>query len=55
MAGSYRQRHPEHTVFYQVKFLHTATGFELMPGVVAVIQTFGDRINGLCTLLSPYH
>ena len=28
-----------------VKFLHTATGFELMPGVVAVIQTFGDRIN----------
>jgi hypothetical protein len=28
-----------------VKFLHTATGLELMPGVVAVIQTFGDRIN----------
>lgn len=28
-----------------VKFLHTATGFELLPGVVAVIQTFGDRIN----------
>jgi hypothetical protein len=28
-----------------VKFLHTATGLELMPGVLAVIQTFGDRIN----------
>lgn len=28
-----------------VKFLHTVTGFELMPGVVTVIQTFGDRIN----------
>ena len=28
-----------------VKFLHTVTGLELMPGVVAVIQTFGDRIN----------
>jgi ribosomal protein S27E len=28
-----------------VKFLHTATGHKLMPGVVAVIQTFGDRIN----------
>ncbi len=28
-----------------VRFLHTATGLELMPGVVAVIQTFGDRIN----------
>jgi hypothetical protein len=28
-----------------VKFLHTATGLELMPGVVAVIQTFGERIN----------
>lgn len=28
-----------------VKFLHTATGLELMPGVVAVIQTFGNRIN----------
>jgi len=28
-----------------VKFLHTATGLEIMPGVVAVIQTFGDRIN----------
>jgi hypothetical protein len=28
-----------------MKFLHTATGLELMPGVVAVIQTFGDRIN----------
>jgi hypothetical protein len=28
-----------------VKFLYTATGLELMPGVVAVIQTFGDRIN----------
>ena len=27
------------------KFLHTVTGLELMPGVVAVIQTFGDRIN----------
>ena len=23
----------------------SATGLELMPGVVAVIQTFGDRIN----------
>ena len=105
MAGIYRQRHPEHTVFYRVffycferflreyedrfekeygyfrpviqvvftvpkmlrlffrfrrkllndlclsavrallKFFHTATGLELMPGVVAVIQTFGDRIN----------
>jgi ribosomal protein S27E len=28
-----------------VKFLYTATGSELMPGVMAVIQTFGDRIN----------
>jgi len=28
-----------------VKFLHSATGLELRPGVVAVIQTFGDRIN----------
>ncbi|MGB6340269.1 MAG: transposase zinc-binding domain-containing protein [Candidatus Aminicenantaceae bacterium] len=28
-----------------VKFLHTVSGWELMPGVVAVIQTFGDRIN----------
>jgi hypothetical protein len=28
-----------------VKFLHTATGLELMPGVVGVIQTFGNRIN----------
>jgi hypothetical protein len=28
-----------------VKFLHTATGIEIMPGVVAVIQTFGGRIN----------
>jgi hypothetical protein len=28
-----------------VKYLHTATGLELMPGVVAVIQAFGDRIN----------
>jgi len=28
-----------------MKFLHTATGLELLPGVVAVIQTFGDRIN----------
>jgi hypothetical protein len=28
-----------------VRFLHTVTGLELMPGVVAVIQTFGDRIN----------
>ena len=28
-----------------VKFFHTATDLELMPGVVAVIQTFGDRIN----------
>ena len=27
-----------------LKFFHTATGLELMPGVVAVIQTFGDRI-----------
>jgi len=26
-----------------VKFLYTVTGLELMPGVVAVIQTFGDR------------
>ena len=25
--------------------LHTATGLDLMPGVVIVIQTFGDRIN----------
>ena len=28
-----------------LKFFHTSTGLELMPGVVAVIQTFGDRIN----------
>jgi hypothetical protein len=30
---------------FVIKFLHTATGLELMPGVVTVIQTFGDRIN----------
>jgi hypothetical protein len=28
-----------------LKFFHTATDLELMPGVVAVIQTFGSRIN----------
>jgi hypothetical protein len=28
-----------------VKFLRTTTSLEMMPGVVAVIQTFGDRIN----------
>ncbi len=28
-----------------VKFLHAASSRVLMPGVVAVIQTFGDRIN----------
>jgi len=28
-----------------VKFLHTITGIELMPGVIAVTQTFGDCIN----------
>jgi len=28
-----------------VKFLHIATGIEIMPGVMAVIQTFGGRIN----------
>ncbi len=28
-----------------LSFLYAATGLELMPGVVAVIQTFGDRIN----------
>jgi hypothetical protein len=28
-----------------LKFFHTATDLELRPGVVAVIQTFGDRIN----------
>ncbi len=28
-----------------VKFLHTVSTQELMPGVVAVIQTFGDRLN----------
>jgi len=28
-----------------LKFFHTATGLEIMPGVVAVTQTFGDRIN----------
>ena len=28
-----------------VIFSHTATSLELMPGLVAVIQTFGDRIN----------
>jgi len=33
------------SVRFLVKFLYTATGLELMPGVVAVIQTFGDRIN----------
>jgi hypothetical protein len=33
------------TVQALVKFLHSATGLEIMPGVVAVIQTFGDRIN----------
>jgi len=28
-----------------LKFFHTATGLEITPGVVAVIQTFGARIN----------
>lgn len=28
-----------------LKYFHTVTGHELMPGVVAVIQTFGDHIN----------
>jgi len=28
-----------------LKYLKFVTGRELMPGVVAVIQTFGDRIN----------
>jgi len=28
-----------------LKYLKFVTGEELMPGVVAVIQTFGDRIN----------
>jgi hypothetical protein len=28
-----------------LKVFHTATGLEIMPGVVSVIQTFGDRIN----------
>jgi len=28
-----------------LKYFRTVTGNELMPGVVAVIQTFGDRIN----------
>jgi len=30
-----------------LKFFHSATGIELMPGVVAVIQTFGDCINSI--------
>lgn len=34
-----------------VKFLLTATGLELMPGLVAVIQTLGDRIN----FISSWH
>jgi len=33
------------TVHALLKYFHTVTGHELMPGVVAVIQTFGDRIN----------
>jgi len=28
-----------------LKYFRAVTGLELMPGVVAVIQTFGDRIN----------
>jgi hypothetical protein len=28
-----------------LRFFYTATALELMPGVVAVIQTFGERIN----------
>jgi hypothetical protein len=28
-----------------LKYFRAVTGFDLMPGVVAVIQTFGDRIN----------
>lgn len=28
-----------------LKYFETVTDHELMPGVVAVIQTFGDRIN----------
>jgi len=28
-----------------LKYFHAVTGLESMPGVVAVIQTFGDRIN----------
>jgi hypothetical protein len=33
------------TVYALLKYFHTVTGHELMPGVVAVTQTFGDRIN----------
>jgi len=33
------------TVQALLKYFRTFTGLDLMPGVVAVIQTFGDRIN----------
>jgi len=33
------------SVQYPLKYFKTVSGQELMPGIVAVIQTFGDRIN----------
>jgi hypothetical protein len=53
MAGVYRPRRPERTVLYRVLFHHFERfvadqeyeRFEKAYGVVAVIQTFGDRIN----------
>ena len=61
MAGVYRPRHPERTVLYRVLFHHFdrfLTEYEsrferengffrpiVKEGVIAAIQTFGDRIN----------
>jgi hypothetical protein len=58
MAGVYRPRHPERSVLYRLlgalcrsalrsltRYFEVVTGSELMPGVIAAIQTFGNRIN----------
>jgi hypothetical protein len=52
MAGVYRPRHPERTVLYRVLFHYFdrflteyESRFEKQSGVIAAIQTFGNKIN----------
>ena len=73
MAGIYRQRHPERTVFYRVLFhyfeefvaeyehrFEREYGYlrpviqEIVPGIIAVIQSFGSRkiLTPTCTFFS---